>query len=320
MQTNAAVYAKLAGRHADIPTAIAKAATPRQMRIYLPLLGNQYVDDPGMPMVALFNQRFRIRVYLKRLEDVIEASDGRIRPMPWQQQFRAQTQTGVYEFQTLSRANIGGPTIALETTQIYISHDARDYLRKVTLPIPFIQNQLCRFTVEDNKWFPVINTGAAVSLSLPLDFIGAVSRLTIGVQSDADILSGRLYKTEPPEGGALAYLWQLRLNLGLRDRMNAFPVNIWQNVTNYYKNYREPHSPNGGVLNVYTMTFGSADNSIPTGTFNMSRTMEAVIYADLAAISVDPRTNSRKVYISVYAEAWNIFNIQDGKGIVLFAD
>jgi hypothetical protein len=91
-------------------------------------------------------------------------------------------------------------------------------------------------------------------------------------------------------------------------------------VANYYKNKREPRAPNGGVMEVYTMTFGSADSPIPLGTFNMSRTMEAVLYVDLAPIAADPRTNSRKAYISVYAEAWNVFEIKDGHGRVLFAD
>lgn len=321
MQPDSTIYGALGCRHQNTPGAIAKAATPGQLRVYLPLLGNQYDDEPGFPLLALSIQKFRIRVFLKRLEEVIESSDGRIRPAPWQRRFIARTTpTSSHTFATLPRSNLGGPTMTLETTQIYISRDAQEYLRKTVLPIPFVQNQLSRFTVEDSKWFPIVNTGATVSIPLPLDFIGAVSRLTVGVQSDADLQSGRLYETRPPAGGANAYLLQMRLNLGLRDRMNAFPVAIWRDVANYYKNKREPRAPNGGVMEVYTMTFGSADSSIPLGTFNMSRTMEAVLYVDLAAIAADPRTNSRKAYISVYAEAWNVFEIKDGHGRVLFAD
>jgi len=321
MQSNSGIYASLAGRHPPLPYTIAKAATPNQIRISLPLIGNQH-DDPGLPMVALSNQRFRIRVYLKRLEEVIEASDKRLRPAPWDSTFRAQTSatSEPYTFQTFPRAKIGGPTLTLETTQIYVPRDVQDYLRKTTLPIPFIQNQLCRFTLEEPKWFPIIKTGIVTSLPFPLDFIGAVSRLTVGVQSDADLQSGLLYNTEPPLGGATAYLQQLRLNLGLRDRMNGFPIAIWRDLMNYYKNSKEARAPNGNPFNVYTMAFGPADRTLPIGTFNMSRTMEAVLYADLAAVAADPRTDSRKAYISVYAEAWNLFEIKDGRGLVLFAD
>jgi hypothetical protein len=272
-------------------------------------------------MVALSTQRFRIRVHLKRLEEVIETSDKRLKPAPWDSNFKAQTSSETYLFRTLPRSKIGGPTLTLETTQIYVPRDVQDYLRKTTLPIPFLQNQLCRFTIEDPRWFPVINTGVTVSLPLPLDFIGAVSRLTVGVQSDADIQSGLLYNTDPPKSDKSAtYLQQLRLNLGLRDRMNAFPINIWRDVANYYKNSKEARAPNGNPFNVYTMAFGPADRNVPLGTFNMSRTMEAVLYADLAPIAADPRTDSRKAYISVFAEAWNLFEIKNGRGLVLFAD
>jgi hypothetical protein len=333
MQSNSSIYGILAGRHAPIPTATAKAATHRQLRIYLPLLGNQHDDDPGLPMIALSNQRFRIRVHLKRLEEVIGASDKRLKPAPWNTDFQIQTQAGgpTTIFKTLPRSKIGGPTLTLETTQVYVPRDIQDYLRKTPLPIPFVQNQLCQFTLEDSKWFPVVNTAAAVSIPCPLDFIGAVSRLTVGVQSDADLQSGLLYNTEPPtSAGATgdtvaavavpAYIQQLRLNLGLRDRMNAFPVAIWRDVANYYKNSKEARAPNGNPFNVYTMAFGPADRTSPLGTFNMSRTAEAVLYVDLAPVAADPRTNSRKAYVSVYAEAWNLFEIKDGRGVVLFAD
>jgi hypothetical protein len=102
--------------------------------------------------------------------------------------------------------------------------------------------------------------------------------------------------------------------------MNGFPIAIWRDMMNYYKNSKEGRDPNGNPFNVYTMAFGPADRTLPIGTFNMSRTMEAVLYADLAAVAADPRTNSRKAYISVFAEAWNLFEIKDGRGVTLFAD
>jgi hypothetical protein len=52
----------------------------------------------------------------------------------------------------------------------------------------------------------------------------------------------------------------------------------------------------------------------------MSRTLGAILYVDLDAISADPRTQSRKAYIYVFGEAWNVFEIRDGRPKVLFAD
>ena len=74
--------------------------------------------------------------------------------------------------------------------------------------------------------------------------------------------------------------------------------------------------------NIYTMTFGPKEKEQyrPLGTFNLSRSLQATLYVDLAAISADPRLNSRKSFIVVYGESWNIFEIKDGQGKVMFAD
>ena len=325
MQPSAPIHGAIGGRHPPLKGYIAKAATPRPMRLHLPLLGNQFPDDMGIPMVALTGGRLRIRVHLKKLEEIIEASDGRLNPKPWDQPFQYLTKATsisgeAVPFQTLPRNKIQGPTITLETTQIYIPRDAREYLRKTVVSIPYIQVQLSKFTVEDFKWYPIVNTGAIVSMPLPLDFVGAVSRITVGVITDASLQAGQAYQTNPPSGGANAFLQNIRLNVGTLDRINRYSVQTLRDTNNYYKNQREPHDPNGGVFNVYTLTFGSSENSRPVGTFNMSRTLGAILYVDLDAISADPRTQSRKAYIYVFGEAWNVFEIRDGRPKVLFAD
>jgi hypothetical protein len=96
---------------------------------------------------------------------------------------------------------------------------------------------------------------------------------------------------------------------------------VWREQSNYYKNAREPRDPNDNPLNVYTLTFGGGlDNTTPMGTFNMSRSDTQILYVTLSAIANDSRSNSRKAYIIVYAEAWNVFSIKDGKGHLMFAD
>ena len=79
---------------------------------------------------------------------------GRLNPKPWDQPFQYLTKATsisgeAVPFQTLPRNKIQGPTITLETTQIYIPRDAREYLRKTVVSIPYIQVQLSKFTVED---------------------------------------------------------------------------------------------------------------------------------------------------------------------------
>jgi hypothetical protein len=108
--------------------------------------------------------------------------------------------------------------------------------------------------------------------------------------------------------------------MGTQDRLNEWPVVVWRDVANYYKNQKEGRDPNGNPFNVYTMTFGPEDISRPMGTLNMSRTDASVLYMSLDAIASDPRTNTRKTYVYIYGEAWNICEIKDGKGKIIFAD
>ena len=322
MLQNSTVYGALAGRHQLGTGRIAKAATPKQLRVYLPILGCQTPDDMGFPMVATSAQRFRIRVFLRPLEEVIEASDSRLNPAPWSKTFiqrTSATDPGT-QFQTSPKTALKGPVIALETTQIYLPRDVQDFLKRKTLAIPYLQVQLSQFTIEDNKWDPLIKNGVNVSLPFELDFIGSVQRLTVGAQTIASIQAGQRYNISPPAGGANTFLQALRVNVGTQDRINKFPATIFREVANYYKNQKEPRAPNGDLLNVFTLTFGPAETTKPLGTFNMSRTQDVILYVDLAAIAIEPRLSNRKCYVYVFGEAWNLFEVKDGRGKMLFAD
>ena len=320
MDKKATIYGSLSGRNSN---QICKSATPKQLRIYLPILGSQTLGDKGFPTIALSGQDFKIRVFLRKIEEIIEASDGRLKPEPWDKVFyQISSANGLpLEFKTLKRSQIQGPTITLETTQVYIPSDAQELLKKTVLTIPFIQVQHNHFTIEDSKWYPVINANTNVQLALKLDFVGAVSRIMIGVQSLASINSGQLYNLSPPPNGSKHFLQTIRLNTGLIDRLNEWSTVLWRDVSNYYKNERAPSDPNNNPLNIYTLTFGGEnDTNTPLGTFNMSRSDTQVLFATLAAIGSDSRSASRKAYILVFAEAWNLFTINGGKGRLMFAD
>jgi len=323
-QPNASIYGYVSGRYIPGPNSIARAATPGRLRLSLPILGNQFPDDMGFPVTALRNQRFRIRVYIKKLEEVIEASDGRLYPKPWGQTFQQKTSPNSepMQFQTLQRNQILAPIMTLETTQVYIPRDSQEFLRKTVISVPFQEVQQCAFTIEDVKWLPVVNTNVTVTLPLPLDFIGSTSRITVGAQTEASIYSGQLYQTNPPKGGAPNFLQNLRLNMGTLDRINQWSTTILRDVSNYYKSYKESRDPYDKATNIYTLTFGPKERETyrPIGTFNLSRSLQATLYVDLAPIAADPRLNSRKSFIVVYGESWNIFEIKDGSGKVLFAD
>jgi hypothetical protein len=151
--------------------------------------------------------------------------------------------------------------------------------------------------------------------------VGAVSRISVGVQSETTIKAGQLYNLAPPPGEMTQFLRTVRLNTGLRDRLNELDVTLWRDVANYWKNDRSPGESSDSPHNIYTLTFGSEDDTnSPMGTFNMSRADTQVLYTTLAPISADSRSKSRRAYITIFAEAWNLYEIKDGKGKLKFAD
>jgi hypothetical protein len=319
MDKKAAVFGSVIGNSPSL----CKRATPGQIRVYLPILGNQTEGDKGFPHLALSGQNFTIRVFLKRIEEVIEASDGRFNPSPWQKTLFQVSKSNEKptEFQTLPRSLIKGPTIILETTQVYLPRDAQELIKKTLIEVPFVQTQRIAYTIEDSKWNPFIASNTSMQIPVTLDFVGATSRLMVAVQSDAALRSGQLYNVSPPPGDSTQFLQTLRLNTGSIDRLNEFDVTLWRDISNYYKNNRAPSDQSGKPLNVYTMTFGGEnDSNQPMGTFNLSRSKTQVLYATLAPISIEPRSNSRKAYIIIFAEAWNLYEIKDGKGRLKFAD
>ena len=308
---------------------IARSATLPMMRIPLPVLGDQRLGDPGLPMVALRGQRFRLRIYIRNLEDVIVASDGRLKPQPYGIPLLVQsTKDGVVDTSQISLKKDVMRTIdmSLESTQIYVPADVQVYLKAQTLRFPFQSVQFQQYTIEDNQ-FTAASPPFNIQFIYPMDvdFIGSVDRMLVGLRSEASTQAGQLTNLRPPVGGAGTlnrFITSLRLNIANINRIQPFDVETFRDVTAYWKQYRmgldvaDPSLPQ----EVYTLTFGGYDHGEPAGTLNFTRASLPVMYLTLAPIAYDPRTISSKTFVLLYAESWNVFAISGGKGRMLFDD
>jgi hypothetical protein len=304
------VIAAGVGARGDTSLEIGRSATPGHLRVPIPLIGWENVGDPGFPMVAMRKQRFRLRILLRNLEDVVVASDQRIRPSPWHAFFRIQrSPTATPEtFTTLGKSAMKTIQMSLETSQVYVQKDVQEWLRIQDWRIPYRHAQHQDFTVEDNQW-NAASSVASFSLPFRLDIVGPVGRLLTGFQQEGDRLSGWRTLLEAPAT-------QLRLNIANIDRIQPFPLQVFQDVTSYWKNQRaaqnqanldKPHS-------VFTLTFGGRDSKQPAGTLNFTRSTPPEVWATLASIPIDMRTKSRKSFFTVFAESWRIWQIQEGVG------
>ena len=311
------IVADQIGTHDSSALGIGRSATLGELRIPIPVLGSQWLDDPGLPMVAMRNQRFRIRFYIRRIEDLIVASDGRIDPTPWGGKgLRVQTTSGgAVDTSQVTRlfSDMTPFTMMLETTQVYIPASVQLFMKSAKLTFPFLHTQFEQYTIEDNQFNAASTTfNATIQIPLSVDSIGAASRLYLGIRSAASTRAGQ--RTDLRSVDNVPYIQSARLNIANLDRIKEWEPEVFRRVTAYWKQV------NSNPYEVYTMTFGGFDYHMPMGTLSFTRAILPILYITLAAIGLDTRTRSRQAFALLYTESWNVWEIQNGAGRLMFDD
>ena len=305
------------GSYDPSPLAIGRTASGLSLRIPFSILGWQSQTDTGFPMVALKQERFRIRVYLRKLEEVVVASDGRVNPNPWSQPLFVQSykngpvDTSQVSYPKPSTKTIG---ISLETTQVYVPKYIHTFLKAQTLRLPFRTIQFQQYTLEDNRMTAAsLNPQIVYKHPLPIDCIGSVSRMLLAFRTEASVQSGmRTDLGAPITNGE--FVQTMRVNIANIDRVKQWPAAVFHEVASYWKHTRMT------AQNIYSITFGGYDGGEPAGTINFTRAVDSILYLTLAPIAYDPRIVSRKTYALLYAESWNIYEISNGNGRCMFDD
>lgn len=312
------------GSRVETPLAIGRSASFGELRVPIPVIGSEQLFEPGIPLVALSQQRWRIRIHLRKLNELVVASDGRLLPQPWGgKPLRIQaTQDGPIDTTqvTLPLESVQPILITLESTQIYLPRDANLWLKSQTLRIPYTNIRHEEFTIEDNSFTaaspPYL---ATVQLPFTIDMIGSVSRMLVGLRSYASTLAGQRSVLNASDGSE--FLSSLRLNISNIDRIKQWETAVFREVTAFWKDIRIGLDFTFPIpQDIYIITFGAFDTAQPAGTLQFTRAVLPVLYPILGPIPMDPRNNSRKTYLLTYGEAWNVFEISGGKGRMMFDD
>ena len=296
------VMADSVGSRGNTSIDVGKAAI-QTLRVPIPILGWESVGDPGFPTIALRNQRFRVRVLLRPLESLVVASDGRIYPKPWGIPMRIQrTASGPQEtFTSMPYESLKGIDMMLETTQVYVSADVQEWLKMRKWYIPFRSSQHQPYTIQDYQ----MNASSLTpnfSLSFPLDFTGACSRIFVAFQQRGARLAGQ-------RGTYINAAQSLRVNVANIDRIQPWSSAVFRDVTAYWKHVRAPQ-----FLEVYTMVFGGKEALQPAGTLNFTRAAVPDLWITFGTTPIDVRTMSRELTLLVYVETWEVLEVQGGKG------
>lgn len=307
---------QLTGIHAGTALAIGRNATPGRLRLQLPLVGTQSIEDGGFPMLKLPNQSYKIRIFLRRLEDLVEASDGREKPTPWgRSNFQIQqTRNGPFtSFTTLNRDDVGTPHIQLETRHIYTNDATRENLRATSLEIPF--ERIYENIFSQN---PLEYASAAPLLTRRLDARHPCSRILIAFRSWQDMRANQLWKISSDISGN-EYYSQLKLLIAGRDRESLWGPMVWKDLVNHAKEERD------SGMNLATMNFGLGDRKgtraptasrQPDGTINMTTADRPTLFFELTDIV----SGQKRSELRVIVETWAVFSADNNRGTLLYAN
>lgn len=314
----------LTGNHDGSAILIGKNATPGLLRLELPLIGCQDLEDGGFPRVAAVHQNFRIRCILRKLEDLVEASDGRPQPIPWGtgnggKTFQIKTSaTGTpTQFQTLERLAIGPPTIQIETRHIYTDGATQEALRKETLIVPYERLFENHFTQGPLDYSPLRRGGTAQVLRI-LDADHPGGRVVISFRSAQALLANQRWKYTV--GDTLtetdSFYNQFGFILAGRDREYNWPPLVWRFLEQHAKEERD----SGYNLSFMNWTLGDIRGRIAPfprqldGTLNWTSAVRPNLLIDLRDVT------AQNTFLDVYIETWAALEFEGGRAALLFGN
>jgi len=314
----------LTGTHDGLPLSVGRNATPGLLRLTLPLIGCQDLKDGGFPRVAAVHQNFRIRCILRKLEDLVEASDGRPQPIPWGtgnggKTFQIKTSaTGTpQQFTTLERLAIPAPTIQIETRHIYTDGDTQNALRKETLTVPFERLYENHFTQGPLDYAPLRRGGTAyVTRLLDADHPGG--RVVLSFRSAQALLANQRWKYTVGDDltETDSFYNAFSLILAGRDREYSWPPLVWRYLEQHAKEERD----SGYNLSFMNWTLGDINGRVAPfprqleGTLNWTSAVRPTLLVDLRDIT------AQNTFLDVYIETWAAMEFEKGRAALLFGN
>jgi hypothetical protein len=294
----------LAGLHGGQSLAIGRNATPGRLRIPLPLFGCQSLDDGGFPALCIPQQSYRIRCFLRRLEDLVEASDGQPKPQPWGKSgwLIQSSPTGpTSSFSTLERQNIATPHIVLETRHVYTDNDTQNGLKDARLEIPFERLYENVFTQNIYDYAP-LTRGATAAITRRLEGVHPASRMILFFRSKDAMLKNQLWNISNDISGGEFYQ-NLKLTIAGRDRETLFSPLVWRKLVAHAKEERDSGLP----FAIMNWTLGDVRSRRlpyarqPDGTINMSTADRPDLYIELQDILVGAKQSELHAIVETWA-------------------
>lgn len=316
-------------------------ATPGRLRVVLPVVGCSGPEDVGLPLVGMVWQTLRLRVTLRKAEELVVCSDdGVFQPAPWavpSMEYTMADGVTVGTFTPLSLAAMGAPTVLLSTVQRYVTPEAQQEMRGMRFEIPFRRIFENRFTFGELDYIS-LDKGGVSAVMRRLEGRHPTERLFWFFRLQENVDKGRLddwtnpyftgaptTETQPltwPYGG---FYYRLKLLIAGRDREHLESGSTWDVIGPWAKAERAGFG--GGTMGIGVMDWGLGDRigvrypavRVPTGAVNFTTADRPSLYIELANVPVHPIRAERVTEMRVWSEAWGVYLVEEGRGRVQFA-
>ena len=325
----------------NLPTSrgIQLRATPGHLQIKLPLPGLQCPGDGGFPFVAMSWQKFRIKATLRNLEDLVVCSDLTINKQnpefyPWNvKQFQYQDENGnTNTFTPIS--NLGNPTILLSTIQHYVPPRVQEELRSTPIQIPFRRQFENNFTFGELDYIP-LDKGGSATVTRRLDGRHPTERIFWFFRTQNALDRNQLdnfyndyFNFNPPTATQPypiypgAFYYAIKLVIAGKDRENLHESFLWQEINQLVKDEK------ASGLGIGEVKWSSGENygtvypapRQPEGTVNFTTADRPTLYLELTNVVKNLVRNQRKSEFRVFTEGWDVYDVREGRGRLLFAN
>jgi hypothetical protein len=320
------------GTHNGTNNNVQRNAVLPELVFRLPLIGCQSVLDTGLPLCALHGyQRLYVRLWLNDktklvesgLIDEVKTTDTLIYlpryelcPAPWGGR-RIKVGNTLSDQVTLKDYEVGQPYIYARYAVLNLDDEMRAAMRSIPHYITFRQELRQDFTIEDSDWNP------SAQFKQGLEIHGLFQALFVGIIGNARLKQNKYRDINPPgvpigtvynEATRLDWLENLGLRVNSVDRIFFWPPKKFQELANNTQLRRDVEAQ------LYSLIFGINPDSEPAGTCNLSRTQKATLTMQLNDVLTDPMATDRQAFASVLGLSWNVFQIHNGHGSLVYSD
>lgn len=312
-------------------------ATPGHLRIILPLPGMQCPKDGGFPLCALPWQTFRLKCTLRKLEDLVVCSDSLVyKPSPWlipEFNYTFDNAT-TYTFAPKTFVEIGQPTILLSTIQHYVIPTLQNELRTTVIQLPFRKQFENRFSFGELD-FISLDKGGVAAVTRRLDGRHPTERLFWFFRNQNVLDQNRLDSfyndyfdshsitaAQPYTQPYGEFYYSIKLCIAGKEREDSHEPLVWESICQFAKDEKASGKQIGQMRWSIGDTYGTVYPAPrqPEGTINFTTADRPTLYIELANITTNTILAQRKAEMRVYTEGWNVYEIKEGRGKLLYSN